>query len=101
MENRINNAINKLRAYGQEHALRYYDQLDEQQKDHLLTQIEQMDFSVTQYVEHRDTLPGKEVITPIRSMEIQESRAQEEKFRAIGLDAIYRGKAAAVLLAGG
>lgn len=94
-------AKKKLAQYGQDHALRYYDTLSDAEKDHLLDQIERLDFSVTEYVNHREELPGRGVITPIRSMELLEIWAHAEEYRQTGLEAIRAGKVAAVLLAGG
>lgn len=94
-------ALQKLEQYGQAHVLQYYDTLTEEEKDHLLTQIEQTDLSVTRYVKHREDLPGRGVITPLKALEIQEIRKREEEYRSIGLQQIREGKVAAVLLAGG
>ena len=39
-------AYAKLASFGQQHLLKYYDELDEAQRAALLNQIEQIDFSV-------------------------------------------------------
>ena len=43
-------ALAKLAAAGQEHVMRYYDTLSEEQKEALLSQIETTDFSVLSYL---------------------------------------------------
>ncbi len=101
MEERKALAEKKLEEYGQSHVLQYYDTLTQEEKEKLLAQIEQMDLSVTKYVHHRDELPGRGVITPLKAMEIPEIREKEEEYRAIGLREIREGRVAAVLLAGG
>ncbi len=101
MEERKALAEKKLEEYGQSHVLQYYDTLTQEEKEKLLTQIEQMDLSVTKYVHHRDELPGRGVITPLKAMEIPEIREKEEEYRKIGLREIREGRVAAVLLAGG
>ncbi len=101
MEERKALAEKKLEEYGQSHVLQYYDTLTQEEKEKLLAQIEQMDLSVTKYVHHRDELPGRGVITPLRAMEITGIREKEEEYRAIGLREIREGRVAAVLLAGG
>lgn len=101
MEERKALAEKKLEEYGQSHVLQYYDTLTQEEKEKLLTQIEQMDLSVTKYVHHRDELPGRGVITPLKAMEIPEIREKEEEYRKIGLKEIREGRVAAVLLAGG
>ena len=44
------NAKNKLKEYAQEHILDYYDELNDSQKEALLKQIDETDFSVTSKV---------------------------------------------------
>ena len=101
MDLRKENAWNKLKKFGQEHALQYYDQLTDMQKDALLSQIEEMDFSVTGYVGHQDQLPARGVITPLKAMELSEIKENEESYHTLGLSKIREGRVAAVLLAGG
>lgn len=94
-------ACARLKEHGQEHLLQYYEELTPQQRQLLLAQIEQTDFSVVDSLKHRDTLLQRGKITPLRAMELPEIRAEEEKFRAIGLESIRAGRVGAVLLAGG
>ena len=42
----ISRAEEKLKKYGQEHVLKYYDELDGEAQKALLKQIEETDFSV-------------------------------------------------------
>ncbi len=37
-------AMDKLKTFGQEHALKFYDELNDDQKDKLLRQLEPLDF---------------------------------------------------------
>ena len=94
-------AYRKLEEYGQLHVLKYYDELNEEQKAQLLQQVEDTDFSVLQYVEHKDAALEIKEISPIAAMELDEVEARREEFTQIGLDAVRQGKVAAVLLAGG
>lgn len=91
----------KLNAHGQEHLLQYYDELTPQQRELLLAQIEETDFGVVDSLKHKEMLLQRGEITPLRAMELPEIRAEEEKFRAVGLESIRAGKVGAVLLAGG
>jgi len=91
----------KLKKYGQEHVLQYWDELDEAQRAALLQQIEDTDFSMIHYVHDRDELPPRGKITPLGAMELDEIEAKKDQFRKTGLDAIRAGKVGAVLLAGG
>lgn len=39
-------ALAKLKSYGQEHVLMYYNELTKEQQEALLTQIDETDFSI-------------------------------------------------------
>ncbi len=94
-------AKEKLEKFGQEHLLKYYTELDEAQKEALLTQIEETDFSAVDACKHMEEIGQKGKISPLKCMELPEIEAEKERFRAIGLEAIKAGKVGAVLLAGG
>lgn len=96
-----NEALEKLREYGQEHALKYYDELSDSQKLELLAQIEATDFAVTALCGNASKEAEKGVIAPLAAMQLSEIEAREAEFRATGVDAIKQGKVGAVLLAGG
>lgn len=91
----------KCKEYGQEHVLKYYNELSEQEKEALLTQIEETDMSILEKCKNIEELAKKGVITPLASMELDEIEANKESFTATGIQAIKEGKIAAVLLAGG
>lgn len=91
----------KLEKYGQEHVLKYYDELSEEQKEALLEQIAATDMSILDSCSHREELAKKGVISPLAAMQLSEIKEKEEEFTKVGLDAIRAGKVGAVLLAGG
>ena len=91
----------KLEEYGQEHVLRYYEELDETARRELLQQIEETDFSVTKMCSKAGKPAERGIITPLSAMELTEIEREKERFAAIGLNAIRTGKVGAVLLAGG
>lgn len=97
----LTQAKEKLAKYGQEHALKYYDELNEQEQDALLAQIEATDMSLLEACRHREELEKKGVITPLAAMQLPEIEENREAFTAVGLEAIKGGKLGAVLLAGG
>lgn len=97
----LSQAKEKLKKYGQEHVLKYYDQLNEQEKEMLLAQIESTDMSILEACRHREELAQKGVITPLAAMQLAEIEENREDFTAVGLEAIRAGKVGAVLLAGG
>ena len=94
-------AKEKLARYGQEHVLRYYDELTEEEKQELLTQIENTDLSVTAFCARREELVRRGKITPLKAMELPEIRAGKADFYRLGEEAIRGGRVGAVLLAGG
>ena len=94
-------AYEKLSQAGQEHVLKYYDELSETDKKELLDQVELTDFTVLQYIDKQQELTQKGVITPLAAMELPEIEADKERFVQVGLDTIKAGKVGAVLLAGG
>ncbi len=91
----------KVKEYGQEHVLKYYDELNAQEQTALLAQIEATDMSILSMSQNQDALPKKGVISPLAAMELTEIEANRESFTATGLQAIREGKIGAVLLAGG
>ena len=97
----LENARKKLEEYGQLHVLNYYDELTDEQKEALLKQIDETDFSVIRYAAnpHGNQTRGK--ITPLGAMEITEIEKNKEHFTEVGLKALREQKIGAVLLAGG
>ena len=96
-----NEAYAKLSKFGQEHVLKYYDSLTEDEKVLLLKQIDETDFSVLEAGKNGGQNSKRGKITPLAAMQLKEIHQKEEKFRATGLQAIREGKVGAVLLAGG
>ena len=94
-------AKQKLEKYGQEHVLKYYDELSDAEKEALLTQIEETDMSILAACKNKEELAKKGVITPLAAMELDEIEANKESFLCTGLKAIKEGKVGALLLAGG
>ena len=97
----LEQAKEKLARYGQEHVLRYYEELSEQEKQGLLDQIEATDMTMLDACKHREELAKKGVITPLAALQLDEIDAQRDTFTAEGLKAAKAGKVGAVLLAGG
>lgn len=94
-------AYKKLEKYGQLHVLKYYEELGEEEREGLLTQIEQTDFDALALCEKKETLNPRGKIEPIAVMQLPEIEAKKEEYTKIGLEAIRAGKVGAVLLAGG
>lgn len=93
-----NEAMEKLEKYGQEHVLKYYDELPDEQKNTLIEQIDRTDFTV---IGQAAETGKRGIIAPIKAMTIPEIDMGRERFERIGMEAIKAGKLGAVLLAGG
>lgn len=91
----------KLKTYGQEHLLAYYDSLPAGEQEALLAQIAETDFSAVTKVKEGAAAKKIGKITPITPMTLTEINANKEQFHRTGLTIIQEGKAGAVLLAGG
>lgn len=94
-------AKQKCETYGQEHVLKYYEELSAAEQEALLTQIEETDMSILEKCKNMEELTKKGQISPLAAMELSEIEANKESFTATGIKAIQDGKVAAVLLAGG
>ena len=97
----LEQAQEKLAKYGQEHVLKYYDELPEAEKTALLLQIEETDMSILAACKDIAALTQKGEISPLAAMEVSEIEEKKESFKQTGIEAIQQGKVAAVLLAGG
>ena len=91
-----------LADYGQEHILRYYDELSAEEQNSLLVQTEKIDFSILSALDSKNNAALKRgKIEPISAVTAADIARNSEEYRSVGLDAIRSGKVAAVLLAGG
>lgn len=97
----VHEALAKLKEFGQEHVLAYYEELSEQEKEALLAQIADTDFSMIAACKEGKAEHQKGVISPLAAMQLSEIKMRQEEFTAIGMEALKAGKVGAVLLAGG
>lgn len=93
-----NAAMEKLKKYGQEHVLKYYAELPDEQRNTLIEQIDRTDFTV---IGQAAEMGKRGAIAPIKAMTIPEIDMGRERFERIGMEAVKAGKLGAVLLAGG
>lgn len=89
-----------LKEKGQLHVLRGFDDLNEKQQAHLLSQIEAVDWDAIALAGHQTSVPLGH-LEPLGALEVSEIEQKRETYEAAGLDAIRAGKTAALLLAGG
>lgn len=72
-----------------------------EQNEKLTKRLEEIDFSVLEHIERKETVNERGVFAPLDAVEVSEIEARGAEFKELGLKAIREGKAGAVLLAGG
>ncbi|MCR5294961.1 MAG: UDPGP type 1 family protein [Lachnospiraceae bacterium] len=95
---RVKKELTKL---GQEHLLRFYDQLSADQQWLFIDQLLNLDYSCLQALDNTKAPETKASISPLTALRLSESEARREEFTAAGIKALKDGRVAAVLLAGG
>ncbi|MDD4706029.1 MAG: UTP--glucose-1-phosphate uridylyltransferase, partial [Bacilli bacterium] len=86
----------KLNKYGQNHLLNFYVELNQEEKKHLIEQIEAIDFALLKDL--GKLINKKKVNDEFKSMP---SCLTNEEYYNIGLEEIKNGKYAVVTMAGG
>ena len=94
-------ALKKVSEYGQGHVLEFFYSLSEEEKNALLQQIEQTDFSVLAKACEGEKELKRGVITPIPAMKLSDIAEKKDSFTEYGIQMLCDGKVGAVLLAGG
>lgn len=94
-------AYQLLEEKDQLHVLRFYDSLTSQEQEHLLSQIENIDWHVLDVLAHKDEPINKGVIEPLAAIEVTEIESRHSYFEELGLNALRNQKVGLVLLAGG
>lgn len=94
-------AVQKLAPAGQEHLLKYFDEIGEKQKADLLRQVEALDLSLLDWLKKKEAGLDKGELAPLGALTLAEIRENKEQYEKKGLDAVRAHKVGAVLLAGG
>ena len=95
-------AFRILSEIGQEHVLKYFDELNETEQKELLSQIEITDFSVLVNLAGDHNSGGERgSFEPLGAVTIKDIASESDRFTQTGVEALKAGKVAAVLLAGG
>ena len=95
------NALEILKKYGQEHVLAYYDELNDEEKQSLLLQIDEIDFSMFDVLKEKGTAGKAGSITPTAALTLDTIKEYEFAYKVLGETAIQKGQLALVMLAGG
>ena len=67
----------------------------------LKERLEQIDWSILEHIQRKETVNERGVFAPLEAVEVPEIEARRDEFKAAGQDTIRAGKVGAVLLAGG
>ena len=104
MDKNLDEVKYKLKKYGQEHLLNFYDTLDENKQKRLVEQIEGIDFDLINSL-YSKTKNGVNIeysnITPINFIDKYKLNDKYKYYEEIGKKAIKSGKLACVTMAGG
>ena len=68
----LEEAKKKLETFGQEHVLKYYDELSETEKQELLTQIDETDFAVLENCKNLGKSEGRGEFSPLAALQVSE-----------------------------
>ena len=104
MEHNIEEIKYTLKKYGQEHLLKFYDNLDEKKQNELLEQIENIDFELINslYNKTKKQINNEDAqIEPIDFIDKYKLNEDYKYYEQIGEKAIRAGKLAVVTMAGG
>ncbi len=96
-----NELLEILKEHGQEHIYEAYQKLDEKGKKKLASQIEKIDWSITDMAGNGEASMQRGRLEPLSALEISEIEKNKTSYEQTGINAIKAGKVGAVLLAGG
>lgn len=88
-----------LEGIGQQHLLKYYGELSDDERRQLLSDIEKTDFGIIKNLEYVHKKNGE--VSPMAPVSLDETERCSAQFDGAGLKLLSEGKVAAVLLAGG
>jgi len=104
--NTYESALELTKQNGQEHVLKFWQDLNTNKKQRLLSQIDSIDFSLLE--EFKDLIEPKPVTTaenialePAQTVSLEERKEQDPHAIQVGAHAIGNGEVAAFLVAGG
>ena len=96
----MKNITYKLNKYGQEHLLKFENELTSQEKLDFFAQINNTDFSYLDEL-YKEAVEKNENIEPIDAMTISQIEKNKEQFEKVGIQALQNMEVGALLLAGG
>lgn len=87
--------------YDQKQLLRFYDELNDVEKQSLLDQIEKIDWSLLDLIGQKNEEISRGVLEPLEAVTIADIEKEHDAYYERGIEAIRNCKVGAVLLAGG
>lgn len=91
--------LNCLSTYNQHKLINHLNKLSHDDQMSLLSQIETIDWSFMDYLNHKENKSG--VIEPISALSVNDINADYNLYQTIGLNSIKNGELCLLLLAGG
>ena len=90
-----------LDKYGQEKFIELFESLTPDSREQILAQADLIDFSMLEGAKNPIGSSVRGKIEPIRTLTIPDYDEDKEKYRKVGIDALKKGKVAALMLSGG
>lgn len=94
-----------VKAYGQEHLLKNYDKMKEENKEKLIQQITDINFDeINKLYKNITKIQDNSIkkVEPIQYIDKEKlSKEEKDRYKQLGINAIKQGKLAAVTMAGG
>lgn len=98
----INNEVKeKISKYGQEHLLKYYEELTGKEQSSYDEQLNNLNFELLDMIHNKESQSKNSHYEPLEALKLSDIRKEKEQFEKAGIDAIKNCKVGAVLLAGG
>lgn len=91
----------KISRYGQNHLLKYYDELTDKERQAYDEQLNHLDFSFLDMIKNGGKETKKSHYEPLQALKLTDIEKEKEQFERAGVDALKNCKVGAVLLAGG
>lgn len=93
-------AYELLKEKDQLHLLKFYDTLSDEDKEYLLSQIDDIDFSLIDMI-GKNHSGAESDIAPVAALQMSSIAESRDEYLSAGIESIKRGGLALVLLAGG
>ena len=93
--------LENIKKYNQEQLLRFYDELNEDEKNNYDRQLNNLDFNLLDLLNNTKTEKKDSMYEPLGALKLEDIQKNEDEYKKQGIKAIKEGKVGAVLLAGG